>query len=67
MYPAITVTYFLKVQDSNRDNFGTLIMDISQTVIDRANITIQYSQHRKSSIGISTFDLDPSQVHAHFD
>ena len=43
---SVTLTYLLKVEDSNRDNLGTSNMIISQTVIDRANITIDNTGNR---------------------
>ena len=36
----MTMTYFLKVKDSDRDHFSRLNVTISQTVTDRANIII---------------------------
>ena len=36
----MTLTYFLKVEDLNRDHLGSLNMTTSHTVTDIANITI---------------------------
>ena len=48
----MTVTYFLKVKDSNRNQFGRLNVIISQTMTNRASITIANLGSR-----LLTFDL----------
>ena len=56
----MTLTYFLKDKDSNRNHFGRLNVVISQTVTDRANISIVNIKEVSYclKIGVFTFDHD---------
>ena len=55
----MTLTYFFTVKDENRDHLGILTVVISQTVTDRASLTIadKYEVTYCLSNGVFTFDL----------
>ena len=57
----ISLIFFLKVKHLNRDYFGSSNMIISQTVSDRADITIDIKLVvlYRLLIGQFAFDLDP--------
>ena len=58
----MTLTYFLKVKDSNRDHLDTLNVVISRTLINRVNVIIANTGSCLAFNGVFTFDLGLSKV-----